>query len=303
VTGQNRDWIESALRRAKDEAGDLQPWPNYFKSKADELRTVFKFCDIRNGKNVLEIGCGNGFTASLLSAKAEHVIAFDLPFENLATHSVGIGQANELMGRIGVKNVDIIGGSVEELPFSDGSFDIVFSAYVLNYVRGRDKALAEIRRVLDDKGVAIALVPNFTERIFAPFIKYEYLAKQALSYMAGRKKRPRRSDAAFSSASTHKSGGGLIDWFLMKPDGPYKSSMEELWRHRPSAWRRLFETSGFRIVNIFSVQLLPVGLFDVLGPSGVRLVSKSLFNLNQMFGNSAMAKRMGYSLGIVAMKS
>jgi SAM-dependent methyltransferase len=252
---------------------------------------------------VLEIGCGNGFTASLLSAKAEHVIALDLPFENLATHSVGISQASELIDRVGIKNVDIIGGSAEALPFPDESFDIIFSAYVLNYVRGRDKALAEIRRVLDDKGVAITLVPNFTERIFAPFIKYEYLAKQALSYMTGWKKRPCRSDAAFSGALAHKSGGGLVDWLLMKPDGPYKSSMQELWRHRPSVWRRIFETNGFRIVNIFSVQLLPVGLFDLLGPCGVRLVSKVLFNLNQMVGGSAMAKRMGYSLGIVAMKS
>lgn len=297
--------IEAILKRANDVAGDLQPWSNYFESKADELRTILNFYSMRNGGNVLEAGCGNGFTASLLAGRAKRVIAFDLPLEDPISHSIGIRTAGELKGRLGIENMGVIGGSVEEFPFPNGSFDIILLGYVLHYVKKRDKALREMQRVLDDKGALIAVVPNFTERLFAPFIKYEYLIKRALSYTLKHQKPKTQSrlDGGSCPDRSRNKINSLTNWLLLKPDGAYKSFMEELWEHRPSSWKSLFAANGFKVVNIFSVQLLPLGLFGIFGRTAGRFIAQTAYKLNCLVGNSIIAKRIAYSLGIVAIKS
>jgi len=256
------------------------------------------------GGDLLEIGCGNGFTASLLSGRARRVMALDLPLKDPASHSVGIKAAGELTKRLGVKNMGIIGASAEALPFPNGSFDIVLSEYALHYVKRPDMALKEIHRVLNDKGTFIAVVPNFTERVFAPLIKYEYLAKRALLFGFRPKKRRMaecRPDSALLPGLKEKMGG-LADWLGLKPDGAYKSFTEELLRHRPSSWKQLFSANGFKVVNMFSVQLLPAGLFDILGSAAGRLMARAMNGLNYFVGNSPIAKRAAYSLGIAAVK-
>ncbi len=161
-------WIEEALRKAEAFVSDIQPWPDYFKFKAEELKTILNFCEFSDAGSIVDIGCGNGFTSYLLSIKAGRVEAFDLPAKDPASHSVGINMAGKLAARMGAGNVSITGGSVTDMPYKDGSFEVVFSQYMLQYVKDKKRALEEMRRVLTDKGVMVTIVPNFTERIFAP---------------------------------------------------------------------------------------------------------------------------------------
>jgi ubiquinone/menaquinone biosynthesis C-methylase UbiE len=291
--------MEGILKRAQELAADLQPWPGYFAAKAYELQAVARFCGIPEGGKVLEVGCGHGFTAVLLSDTASSVVALDLPAANLATHSSGIDAAELLLTRLGKSNVKLVGGTVEAMPFPDKSFDIIFSSYALNYVRKRDKALSEMRRVLDDNGVVITLVPNFMERIFTPIILYEYLVGQVIrraTACAEPKAGRIRTDTG------KKSKRALFDKIIVKADGPYRGSVHEMMEHRPSSWKRLFGSNGFKVVNTFSASLLPVGIFDLLGPCSVRMIAKVLFSANQALGSSAVAKRFCYSLGIKAIK-
>jgi ubiquinone/menaquinone biosynthesis C-methylase UbiE len=46
-----------------------------------------------------------------------------------------------------------------DLPFNDGSYDIVFASHVLEHIRDDKKAVAEIRRILKPNGIAILPVP------------------------------------------------------------------------------------------------------------------------------------------------
>lgn len=53
---------------------------------------------------------------------------------------------------------------MRELPFEDGTFDLVYASHVLEHIDDDARALAEVRRVLRPGGVAILPVPVVAER-------------------------------------------------------------------------------------------------------------------------------------------
>lgn len=56
-------------------------------------------------------------------------------------------------------NVDL-----QELPFSNGSYDFVFASHVLEHIPNDKKALQEIQRILKPEGIAILPVPLIGEQ-------------------------------------------------------------------------------------------------------------------------------------------
>lgn len=56
-------------------------------------------------------------------------------------------------------NVDL-----QQLPFDNGTYDFVFASHVLEHVPNDEKAIAEIRRILKPRGIAILPVPIFAEK-------------------------------------------------------------------------------------------------------------------------------------------
>jgi SAM-dependent methyltransferase len=56
-------------------------------------------------------------------------------------------------------NVDL-----QQLPFEDASYDIVFASHVLEHIPDDEKAVSEIRRILKPNGIAILPVPIVSER-------------------------------------------------------------------------------------------------------------------------------------------
>ena len=48
---------------------------------------------------------------------------------------------------------------IQDLPFADGSYDMVFASHVLEHVSDDHRAIAEIRRVLRPGGIAVLSVP------------------------------------------------------------------------------------------------------------------------------------------------
>lgn len=297
--------VGQILDKALRTASDLQPWPNYFKAKAREFRIVTEFCRIGNIHSALEVGCGNGFTAAMLSAIADEVIAFDLPAKAPMSHSIGINITGELKRRLALDSMRIVGGSVEELPFPNSGFDLVFSAYMLQYVKNKDKALKEIRRVLADDGIAIILVPNFTGRIFAPIAQYEYLLRRSLHYMTHWFIRKDASPDGLLQKEAHDAISArrtLQDHILLRPDGCYKSYLEEVTRSTPYSWKRLFEANGLKIKNTFSTEILPLGILDILGAPASKMIFEKAFYLNMKMGNKPVIKDIGCLSGIVAAK-
>ena len=101
--------------------------------------------------HVLELGCGPG---SLWSAWAEHIPP---------GWSITLSDFSEGMLKSAWRNLVVIGRGfkfeqidAQSIPYPDESFDIVIANHMLYHVPDRQKALAEIRRVLKPAGYLVA---------------------------------------------------------------------------------------------------------------------------------------------------
>lgn len=101
-------------------------------------------------RRVLDLGCGDGQLTALAAAVARHatVIGADLSFTALSAASD--------RGVIGVHS-SIDGAN---LPFPDGSVDVVMMNEVVEHLVEVDEAVAEARRVLRPGGRLLLTTPN-----------------------------------------------------------------------------------------------------------------------------------------------
>jgi SAM-dependent methyltransferase len=102
------------------------------------------------GMRVLDAGCGAGYGAAMLAAAgAASVVGLDRAASVL----------QEARPRLG-DDVELVEGDVEDLPFADGSFDLVVCLETLEHVERPDTAIAELARVAGDAGLVIVSSPN-----------------------------------------------------------------------------------------------------------------------------------------------
>jgi SAM-dependent methyltransferase len=108
----------------------------------------FSVGPVNKGEAVLDIGCGAGvdtLVAAIMVGPEGRVTGVDLIPEMLK-------QARMNLEKTSLKNVAFKEGSAEELPFRDGTFDVVISNGVFNLVPDKAKALREVFRVLKSSG-------------------------------------------------------------------------------------------------------------------------------------------------------
>jgi len=104
------------------------------------------------GHTILEIGSGGGEALNIIPENATY-IPLDLSHKNLA----------EIRRRASGRVVPAFADGLN-LPFSDGSFDIVIISEVLEHLTEPPRALQEIERVLKTGGKVIVSVP-YREKI------------------------------------------------------------------------------------------------------------------------------------------
>ncbi len=108
----------------------------------------FSLGPLQPGEQVLDLGSGAG-TDSLVAAQmvgpTGSVVGIDMTPEMVAT-------ARDSAGAIGAENVEFLGGEAEELPFPDGSFDVVISNGVIDLIPDKEAVFSELYRVLRPGG-------------------------------------------------------------------------------------------------------------------------------------------------------
>lgn len=97
---------------------------------------------------VLDAGCGEGFVIARLMN-----LGSDLAVTGLDIDDEALEYARGLN-----KGVPFVKGSVYELQFDDGSFDVVILSEVLEHLEDPQRALAEVERV--SRGHVVISVPN-----------------------------------------------------------------------------------------------------------------------------------------------
>lgn len=109
--------------------------------------------DRYSGKKILEVGCGIGID-SIQFARAKN----DLTLLDLTIESLSITRARlESEGY----TANYVCGDSENLPFSDGQFDVVYSYGVIHHSPDTAQSVREILRVLKPGGEAIVMLYNY----------------------------------------------------------------------------------------------------------------------------------------------
>jgi arsenite methyltransferase len=103
-----------------------------------------EFAGIKSGDTVVDLGCGTGndvFIARKLVGDTGHVIGIDMTEEMIA-------KANYFKIKFGFQNVDFYLAEIEKMPLENNFADLIVSNCVLNLVPDKQKAFAEIYRIL-----------------------------------------------------------------------------------------------------------------------------------------------------------
>ncbi len=101
-------------------------------------------------KDVLDIACGEGYGANIMADYAKTVIGVDI-----AETIIVKAKSNYIKN-----NLSYMQGSVESMPISDSSIDIVVSFETLEHHEKHEEMLGEIKRVLRPNGLLIISTPD-----------------------------------------------------------------------------------------------------------------------------------------------
>ena len=112
---------------------------------------MVEYGGIDETSKVLDVGCGNGTTATwLCRTSGAHVTGIDLSGVRIANAVESLDKVPELAGRLAFDKA-----SATELPFSEGTFTHVWSQATVYHVPDKVKVLEEAYRVLQPGGAMI----------------------------------------------------------------------------------------------------------------------------------------------------
>jgi ubiquinone/menaquinone biosynthesis C-methylase UbiE len=117
---------------------------------------------VANPNNILDAGCGEGFTMTLLTEAGIQAAMTGIDFSDEAI----------AIARTTAPDLAISKASIYELPFKKSSFDLVICSEVLEHLENPDTAIAEITRV--SKKYVLVSVPNEPYFQIANFLRGKY---------------------------------------------------------------------------------------------------------------------------------
>lgn len=143
------------LKRFKN----YETWLSWFKNAEKRAETYIAKISffLRNTSRlrVLDVGCGVGGACLALAKRNNYVVGIDLNPLVLPLAKLNVKDSNVQDGTI-----DFILANGLNLPFREGSFNLVICNDVLEHVDEKDKLLKELNFVLDNNGHIFLTTPN-----------------------------------------------------------------------------------------------------------------------------------------------
>lgn len=182
--------------------------------------------------DMLEVGSGDGFLASLLAPLGR----------TLTTTEYAPGEASH--GR----ELPRLRCSVTHLPFADASFDFIFSSSVLEHVRDRDGAMAELRRCLRPHGVMVHLMPSVTWKLLQLVMYYPHVVLSGIEMIGAERQLPA------ATTEQWRDQGARPSWWqefkrgvFPQVHGEFDGHIREFLGFRTRAWEQTFRSAGFEV--------------------------------------------------------
>lgn len=116
----------------------------------EHIHRYFAILPLVEGRDVLDIACGEGYGSSLLAQRAESVLGVDID-------SGSIERAKASYGR---PNLTFADGDVYSIPSDPAKFDVIVSFETIEHVEDHHKTLSEFKRVLRPDGLLVISTPD-----------------------------------------------------------------------------------------------------------------------------------------------
>lgn len=128
----------------------------YVPTEAGEIRHEhlhrYAWCaHLVEGKDVLDIACGEGYGSAMLARSARSVLGVDID-ENAVKHARSTYH--------GISGLEFMQGNAAQIPVGDNSVDVLVSFETIEHHDRHREMLSEIRRVLRPDGLLIISSPN-----------------------------------------------------------------------------------------------------------------------------------------------
>lgn len=165
--------VLSALARSM--APPKLPWSMYFQTPDFLERTrlmliapdyeplIGKWCGLKDGAQVLDVGCGTGYFTRLLKRVCPGAQVTGLEKDSLFVERARKEAGDEDLA------IEYIEGDALALPFPDQSFDLVVSHTFLTCVPDPEKAFGQMKRVLRPGGrIASVTTMSYSPSVYQP---------------------------------------------------------------------------------------------------------------------------------------
>ena len=143
------------------------PWERLNQGNASAHDVLATLLEPREGERWLDVGTGGGGLAFRLAQRGADVVGVDIADDGLEHARAGAAEQ-------GV-SATFEHGDAQELPFEDGSFDGVASAFGVIFAPDRQRAAAELGRVCRSEGkLGLTLMPldSRTGSLFTVLARY-----------------------------------------------------------------------------------------------------------------------------------
>ena len=112
---------------------------------------VLQMLNIKKTDNILDLGAGTGYL-TIPAAQMVHGLVYALDMDEKMLEIIDSKAQDE-----NITNIQLVKGSIDNIPLPDDSIDIVLASLVLHEIKPLSTTLQQIKRVLKDGGQFMCL--------------------------------------------------------------------------------------------------------------------------------------------------